>query len=165
MCYRQRRTPANVSSELLRSGGKSKYQDLLTFWIRYKVLRRGKEIYPCSPSLRWISRVSFIKNLRLNITGMRSDNALPMPVSLRLILTSTIFPRLVFHSFPYSSETSTLNSSCKCHLLKPFSFHILHFTQSRVPLELTVLRISVGKLAVRREYWEIWTLSCRKKLT
>ena len=65
-----------------------------------------------------------ISRQRLNITGMRSDNALPRPVSLRLILTSRIFPRLVFPGFPYSLKTSALNSSCKCHLLKPFLFYI-----------------------------------------
>ena len=86
-----------------------------------------------------------ISRWRLNITGMRSDNALPRPVSLRLILTSRIFPRLVFPGFPYSSKTSALNSSCKCHLLKPFLFYILHVTQSRVSMGLTVSRISVKK--------------------
>ena len=45
-----------------------------------------------------------ISRQRLNITGMRSDNALPRPVSLRLILTSRIFPRLVFPGFPNSSK-------------------------------------------------------------
>ena len=78
-----------------------------------------------------------ISRQQLNITGMRSDNALPRPVSLRLILTSRIFPRLVFPGFPYSSKTSTLNSSCKCHLLKTFVFHVLHVTQSRVTMGLT----------------------------
>ena len=163
---------AIVSSELLlkhlscRSlldlGWSQNIRGLLTFRIRYKFLKRGKEIYPCSPSHRGISRVNFIRHLSWNITGMRSDNALPMTVSTKLILTSKIFPWLVFSGFPHSSKTSTPYSSC--HLLKPFLFHILHVTQSRVPMRLTGSRISVKKLAVRRKYWKIWTLSWRKKI-
>ena len=34
---------------------------------------------------------------------------------------------------------------------KPFLFHILHVTQSRVSMRLTVSRIWVKKLAVRRK--------------
>ena len=131
--------------------GEVKISGLTDFLDPVQGLKRGKEIYPCSPSLRWISRVSFIKHLRLNITGMRSDNALPRPVSLRLILTSRIFPRLVFPGFPYSSKASTLNLSCKCHLLKLFLFHILHVTQSRVSMGLTVWRKPVEKLGFRRQ--------------
>ena len=112
-------------------------------------------------SLLALTSVNF-SHLRLNVTGMRSDNALPMPVSPRLILISRIFPRLVFPSFPYSSKTSTLNSSCKCHLLKPFLFHILYVTQSRVSMGLTVSCESVKKLAVRRKNWTVLTVSCRK---
>ena len=95
-------------------------------------------------------KISGLKHLRLNITGMRSDNALPRPVSLRLILTSRIFSRLVFPGFPYSSKASTLNLSCKCHLLKLFLFHILHVTQSRASMGLTVCRKPVEKLGFRR---------------
>ena len=85
-----------------------------------------------------------------------------MTVSTRLMLTSKIFPWLVFSGFPHSSKTSTLYSSC--HLLKPFLFHILHVIQSRVSMGLTGSCISVKKLAVRRKYCQIWTLSCRKKI-
>ena len=65
------------------------------------------------------------------------DNALPMPVSPSLILTP--------------QKTSTLNSNCECHLIKLFLFHILHVTQSRVSMGLTVSSRSVKKLAVRRK--------------
>ena len=119
-------------------------QNIRAYWLfgsSTRSLREGGNLSLLA--LKWISRVSFIKHLRLHITGMRSDNALPMPVSPRLIFISRIFPRLVFPGFPYSSKTSTLNSSCKCHLLK--SFYILHVTQSRVSMGLTVSRISVKK--------------------
>ena len=136
-------------------------QNIRAYWLFGSSTRSLKEEGNLSLlALNWISRASFIKHLRLHITGMRSDNALPMPVSPRLILISRIFPRLVFPGFPYSSKTSTLNSSCKWHLLKPF--YILHVTQSRVSMGLTVSRISVKKLAVRRKNWTVLTLSCRK---
>ena len=65
------------------------------------------------------------------------DNALPMPVSPSLILTP--------------QKTSTLNLNYECHFLKQFLFHILHVTQSRVSMGLTVSSRSVKKLAVRRK--------------
>ena len=159
-----------ISGELLRKHLRCRSfldlgwsQNIRAYWLFGSSTRSLKEEGNLSLlALKWISRVSFIKHLRLHITGMRSDNALPMPVSPRLILISRIFPRLVFPGFPYSSKTSTLNSSCKCHLLKQFLFHILHVTQSRVSMGLTVSRISVKKLAVRRKNWTVLTLSCRK---
>ena len=157
-----------VSRELLRKHLRCRSsldlgwsQNMRAYWLFGSSTRSLKEEGNLSLlALKWISRVSFIKHLRLHIKGMRSDNALPMPVSARLILISRIFPRLVFPGFPYSSKTSTLNSSCKWHLLKPF--YILHVTQSRVSMGLTVSRISVKKLAVRRKNWTVLTLSCRK---
>ena len=119
ICYRQQRCSGETFtlSQFFRSGGKSIYKGLLTFWIRYKVFKGGRKCILAFTSV-------IISRQRLNITGMRSDNALPKPVSLRLILTPRIFPRLVFPGFPYSLKISALNSSCKCHLLKSFLFYI-----------------------------------------
>ena len=105
---------------------KSKYQGLLTFRIRYKVLKREGNLSLLALTSVNISQdilfcIGFIKHLKLNRTWMRSDNALLMPVS-PMILSSRICPRFIFPSFPYSSKTSSPNSSCKCHLLKPFYF-------------------------------------------
>ena len=152
-----------VSGELLRKHLRCRSfldlgwsQNTRAYWLFGSSTRSLKEEGNLSLlALKWISRISFIKHLRLHITGMRSDNALPMPVSPRLILISRIFPRLVLPGFPYSSKTSTLNSSCKCHLLKPF--YILHVTQSRVSMGLTVSRISVKKLATNETgRYKIW---------
>ena len=131
----------------------SKYQGLLTFRILYKVLtREGNYIFFC---------VSFIKHLRLNRTGIRSDNALPMPFS-------QVDPYL--HDFStacysrFSLPLINQRSKFEFQMLKTFLFHILHVTQSRVSMGLTVTRKSVKKLAVRRKTWQIWTLCCWKKL-
>ena len=153
----------NIVSQFFRSEGKSKYKGLLTFWIWYKDFKGGRKFILARPHFG--EYLALTSSSISDWTGMPSDNALPRPVSPRLILTSGIFPRLVFPGFPYSSKTSTLNSSCKCHLLKQFLFHILHVTQSRVSMGLTVSRKPVKKLAVRRKNWQIWTLSCRKKST
>ena len=118
-------------------GGKSEYQGLLTFRIQYKVFKRRRKFILVRRYVGEYLAVSFIKHLRLNLTVMHNDNALPRPISPRLILISRIFPRLVFPGFPYFSKTSTLNSSYKYHLLKTFLFHILHVTQSRVSMGLT----------------------------
>ena len=131
----------------------SKYQGLLTFRILYKVLtREGNYIFFC---------VSFIKHLRLNRTGIRSDNALPMPFS-------QVDPYL--HDFStacysrFSLPLINQRSKFEFQMLKTFLFHILHVTQSRVSMGLTVSRKSVKKLAVRRKTWQIWTRCCWKKL-
>ena len=107
---------------------KSKYQGLLTFLIRYKVLKREGNLSLLALASVNISQdilfcVGFIKHLKLNRTWMRSDNALLMPVSPMLILTSRICPRFIFPSFPY----------------------FLHVTQSRVSMWLTVSHRSVKK--------------------
>ena len=75
-----------------------------------------------------------------------------MPVSPSLILTP--------------QETSTLNSSCECHLIALFLFHILHVTQSRVSMGLAVSSKLVKKLAVRRKKLTNFNpLVIEKKLT
>ena len=51
ICYRQQRTPTKTSklSQFFRSGVKSKYQGLLTFWIRYKVFKGGRKFILARP--------------------------------------------------------------------------------------------------------------------
>ena len=51
ICYRQQRCSAETFtlSQLFRSGGKSTYQGLLTFWIRYKVLKGGRKFILARP--------------------------------------------------------------------------------------------------------------------
>ena len=127
----------------------SKYQGLLTFRILYKVLtREGNYIFFC---------VSFIKHLRLNRTGMRSDNALPMPFS-------QVDPYL--HDFStacysrFSLPLINQRSKFEFQMLKTFLFHILHVTQSRISMGLTVSRKSVENPAIRRKNRQIWTLCC-----
>ena len=132
ICYRQQRCSGETFtfSQFFRSGGKSIYKGLLTFWIRYKVFKGGRKFI--------LARLHFGEYLALaiehnrNAQRQRSLHAqkkilevrINLRETLRLILTSRIFPRLVFPGFPYSLKTSALNSSCKCHLLKPFLFYI-----------------------------------------
>ena len=76
-------------------------------------------------------RVSFIKHLRFNRTGMRGDNALPMPFS-------QVDPYL--HDFStacfsrFSLPLINQRSKFEFQMLKTFLFHILHLTQSRVSM-------------------------------
>ena len=56
-------------------------------------------------------------------------------------------------------------SKFEFQMLKTFLFHILHVTQSRVSIGLTVSRKSVKKLAARRKTWQIVNPLLLKKLT
>ena len=132
----------------------SKYQGLLTFRILYKVLtREGNYIFFC---------VSFIKHLRLNRTGMRSDKHSPHARLSQIDPYLHDFSTVCFSRF--SLPLINQRSKFEFQMLKTFLFHILHVTQSRVSMGLTVSRKSVKKLAVRRKTWQIWTLCCWKKL-
>ena len=95
-------------------------------------------------------------HLRLNRTAMRRDNTLPMPVSPRLTLTSRIFPQFVFPGF--SLPLINQRSKFEFQMLKTFLFHILHVTQSRISMGLTVSRKSVENPAIRRKNRQIGTL-------
>ena len=107
--------------------------------------------------------VSFIKHLRLNKTGMRSDKHSP---HARL---SQVDPYLHYFSTACFSRFSlpliNQRSKFEFQMLKTFLFHILHVTQSRVSIGLTVSRKSVKKLAARRKTWQIVNPLLLKKLT
>ena len=100
--------------------------------------------------------VSFIKHLRLNRTGVRSDkhspHAHPSQVDPYLHDFSTVcFSRF---SLPLINQ----HSKFEFQMLKTFLFHILHLTQSRISMGLTVSRKSVENPAIRRKNRQIGTL-------
>ena len=120
-------------------GGKSIYQGLLTFWIRYKVFKGGRKFI--------LARPHFGEYLALAIEHNRNAQRQRSPHD-RLSQVDPYFQDFstaCFSRFSLLLKTSALNSTCKCHLLKPFLFYILHVTQSRVSMGLTVSRISVKK--------------------
>ena len=55
-------------------------------------------------------------------------------------------------------------SKFEFQMLKTFLFHILHVTQSRVSIGLTVSRKSVKKLAARPKTWQILNPLLLKKI-
>ena len=144
---------AIVSSELLlkhlscrsffRSGVKSKYQGLLTFRTKYKVFKGGRKFI--------LARLHFGEYLALaslNIRGTLATTLSPWPSLPGWSLPPRFF-MACFSRFSSLLKNQLSTFELQCHLLKPFSFYILHVTQSRVSMGLTVSRISVKKLAVK----------------
>ena len=142
---------AMVSRELLRKHLRCRSfldlgwsQNIRAYWLFGSSTRSLKEEGNLSLlALKWISRVSFIKHIRLHITGMRSDNALPMPSLPGWSLFPGFFHGLFFPVFLTPQKPALLIRVANASLLKPF--YILHVTQSRVSMGLTVSRISVKK--------------------
>ena len=148
ICYRQQRCSGETFtlSQFFRSGRKSIYKGLLTFWIRYKVFKGGRKFI--------LARLHFGEYLASAIEHNRNAQRQRSPHA-RLSQVDPYFQDFstaCFSRFSLLLKTSALNSTCKCHLLKPFLFYILHVTQSRVSMGLTVSRKAVEKLAVRRKY-------------
>ena len=105
ICYRQQRCSAETFtlSQFFQICGEVKISGLTDFSDPVQGAKEGRKFIPAGLDVgEFLARyikffcVSFIQHLRLNITGMRGVNALPMPVSPSLILASRIFPRLVF---------------------------------------------------------------------
>ena len=87
--------------------------------------------------------VSFIKHLRLNRTGMRSDKHSPHARLSQVDPYLHDFSTVCFSRF--SLPLINQRSKFEFQMLKTFLFHILHITQSRVSMGLTVSRKSVKK--------------------
>ena len=148
ICYRQQRCSGETFtlSQFFRSGRKSIYKGLLTFWIRYKVFKGGRKFI--------LARLHFGEYLASAIEHNRNAQRQRSPQA-RL---SQVDPYFQDFSTACFSRFSLLlkNQRSKFELQMPpsktvFILH-LHVPQSRVSMELTVSRKPVEKLAVRRKY-------------
>ena len=146
ICYRQQRCSGETFtlSQFFRSGRKSIYKGLLTFWIRYKVFKGGRKFI--------LARPHFGEYLALAIEHNRNAQRQRSPQA-RL---SQVDPYFQDFSTACFSRFSLLikNQRSKFELQMPpsktvFILH-LHVIQSRVSMGLTVK--PVEKLAVRRKY-------------
>ena len=100
--------------------------------------------------------VSLIKHFRLNRTGVCSDKHSPHARLSQVDPCLHDFSTVCFSRF--SLPLINQRSKFEFQMLKTFLFHILHVTQSRISMGLTVSRKSVENPAIRRKNRQIGTL-------
>ena len=142
ICYRQQRCSAETFalSQFFRSGREVNISGLTDFLDPVQGLKGGRKFI--------LARPHFGEYLALAIEHNRNAQRQRSPQA-RLSQVDPYFQDFATACFSRFSlllkKQHSTGSSCKCHLLKQFLFHILHVTQSRVSMGLTVSRISVKK--------------------